>query len=83
MQNPAIIGLAASVITEVFKFIPILRTNALTSAITAIVVLLGLSFAVNQTVTFDGFVVSLVFALTSYKAIVQPVATTMGLSTQD
>jgi hypothetical protein len=83
MQDPAIIGAATSVITELLMFIPLLRRNSLTAAITAIVVLTATSFIVSGKVTIDNFALSLVFALTSYKAVIQPVMTTINSPTQD
>lgn len=83
MDNVAILGFASSVITELFMFVPFLRKNSLTAAITAIIVLLALSYFSAGKLTIDGFAMALVFALTSYKAIVQPFTKTVGLVTQE
>lgn len=81
--NPAVVGLISSVITEVFKYIPFLRQNALTQAITAIVITGVVAFFANNMVfSLDNVVASLVFALVSYKTLIQPIATTTAMRTQ-
>lgn len=79
----ALVGLASSVVTELFKFIPFLRKNGLTQALTAIVVVVVASFISNgYTFSFDNFVKVLVTALVSYKAVIEPLASTMDTSSQ-
>lgn len=82
VEQSAIIGIASSIVAEIFKFIPALRKNGLVASITTIVILLAISYFSTGTLTFDGFVLSLVFALTTYKAVVQPVAVATGSPTQ-
>ena len=80
--STAVLGLLVSIITEALKYIPVLSYNALTKALTAIVVLAVGVFVTTGTFDFTTFVGALVFALTSYTAIVQPVAKVTGLRTQ-
>ena len=82
MQNQIIAGFVASIVTEIFKFVPQLRANAITTAITAIVVTLVASYIAAGTFTFEGFVAAAVVALTTYTTVVQPVAKVAGLSSQ-
>ena len=81
-----IIGLMASVLTEVFKIIPILRKNALSKSLTAIiVVILGTFYAVGFNVSawdWNIFANVLVFSFLNYRIIVRPIAKNASLITQ-
>ncbi len=87
METSALIGLSSSIITEAFKFVPFLRANALVQAITSIVVVFGVSllsaYTTKTALTVDSFITSLVFALTSYKLLVEPTAATVSSKSQE
>lgn len=81
--TPVVLGAVSSVVTEIFKYVPFLNKTPLTRAITAIVVVIVAVF-VSGAVSFtdwQSFLVvfsqSLVFALASYKTIVQPVSVSL------
>lgn len=76
------VGFGGSVVTEILKYIPALNKNELTRALTAIVVIGLSSFLFNGGWSWTSFANSLVAALVSYKAVVQPVASVSGLKTQ-
>ncbi len=82
MAQDALLGLGASIITELFKYVPFLNKTALSRALTAIAVLSVGVLITNGEWSWTSFANGLVFALTSYKAIVQPTASTIGLATQ-
>lgn len=83
LEQTALLGFISSVLTEVFKFFPYLRVNATVQAITAIVVAAVVSFVANgYTFSLTNVIATIGFALASYKALVEPVASDMGLSTQ-
>lgn len=86
--TPVVIGAISSVVTEIFKFVPFLNSNETTRAITSVVVVvigvfisIGFSFS-TWPEFFSTLFQSIVYALASYKVIVQPVATNVGVSTQ-
>lgn len=82
--SAATAGLVASIITEIFKFIPALRANSVVTAIVTIIVTGVAAFLTNGLVfNLENVIAALVFALVSYRTIVQPIATTAGLSTQE
>ena len=78
----AVLGLLTSIIAELLKLIPWLNKNAITSSLTAIIVLAIGTVVATGTFDFTTFIGGLVFALTSYKAIIQPIATVAGSPTQ-
>ena len=80
--STAVLGLLTSIIAEILKLIPGLNKNAITSSITAIVVLAIGTVVATGTFDFTTFVGGLVFALTSYKVAIQPIATVAGSPTQ-
>ncbi len=82
MQNQIIAGVVASIVTEIFKFVPVLRANSITAALTAIVVTLVASYIAAGSFTFTGFIAASVVALTTYSTVVQPVAVSIGLRSQ-
>lgn len=81
-----VIGLMSSFLTEVLKFIPLLRKNALSKSLTAIVVVaLGTLYSVGFDVSawnWSIFVSVLMFSFLNYRIIVKPITTTMSLKTQ-
>jgi putative flippase GtrA len=80
--STVLVGFLGSVVAEILKLIPALNKNAITSSIVAIVVVAVGTYLANGSFTFDNFASSLVFALTSYKAIVQPVSQAVSSPTQ-
>ncbi len=78
----AIIGAVTSIVTELLKYVPFLNKNSLTRSLTSIVLLVIGNFVVAGKFSLEVFLQSLVFALTTYKLIVQPVADTTGMKTQ-
>ena len=76
------IGFVSAFVTEVLKFVPFLRQNAITQAITAIVVIAVTTFFTTKDFSATGLITSVVAALGSYKAIVQPVAASAGFTSQ-
>lgn len=76
------LGFISSVVTEVLKLFPIFNKNAFVKSLVAIVVTTGVVFIMGSEFTVEAVVTSLVVALTSYKMIVQPIASEAGLSTQ-
>lgn len=80
--SDAVLGLCASIVTELFKLIPALRVNALVSSLVAIIVVaLGTLVAGGQ-FTWLSFLNSLAAAFVSYKVIVQPVASSINAPSQ-
>ena len=76
------IGIAGALVSEALKFIPILRQNSITKALTAIVVTLVIALFTSRTFSFEGFVAALIVALTTYTAVLQPVMKAAGASSQ-
>lgn len=76
--SAALVGLGASVLTELLKFFPVLNKSDWTKSGTALVVVFILALASNAgTWSWSYFVSLLVFALLNYKMIVQPVSTAL------
>ena len=82
ITNAILAGFVSSVVSEVFKFIPFIRDNTIARAVTIIVVTLVASFVAEGKFNLEGFVAAAVVALTSYRTIVQPIATATGSATQ-
>lgn len=86
---PAIIGAIASVVTEILKFFPFLAKNSITKSITTIVVIIIAVFISYHGQITDWhtagvvFFQAIVYAFTTYKMIVQPIAKGSGSSTQE
>ena len=83
MNTPISIGIISAIVTEIFKFVPALRQNALVQALVAIVVIAGTTLATGGSFTGDSLVGSLVVALTTYKSVVQPLSKTFNYSSQN
>jgi hypothetical protein len=76
-------GFVSSIVAEIFKLVPALRQNALTSALTAIVVTCIAAWVENGLVwSWVNFFACLGFACVSYLAVVQPVSKVAGFSSQ-
>ena len=81
--NPYTIGLMTSIVTELLKNIPILRSNDIYKAGTAIVVM-----AVGTVIYLGGgwdittFFNVAIFSFLNYKMLVQPLAATANLGSQ-
>jgi hypothetical protein len=84
MINPsdAVLGLCASIVTEIIKYVPFVRNNALASSIVAIIVVAVGTFVSSGVFTWPTFLNSLASAFLSYKIIVQPIARDVGMRTQ-
>lgn len=86
--TPAVIGIVSSILTEILKLIPWLNKNNLIKSITTIVVIViavFISYGGNITDWKQASVIffqAVVYALTSYKMIVQPIAKESGMNTQ-
>ncbi len=78
-----LVGALTPIITELLKLFPILRTNSLVTSIIAIILVLIGNFLTEGKFTLDSFVASIVIALTTYKMLVQPLAETGGLRSQN
>ena len=81
-----IIGFLASVVTEIFKFFPVLSQNEVTKVLTAVVVmaagtLISLHFNVSAW-DWNLFGQVIIWSFVNYKMIISPVGKTMGLVTQ-
>ena len=82
--SAAVTGLVSSIISEVFKLIPVLRANELTTALVAIVVVAVASWIENGlTWSWANFFACLAFALVTYKSFVQPAAKFAGSASQE
>lgn len=81
--SDALLGLCASIITEILKIVPALRTNTLVTSIVAIVVVALGTLVTSGQFTWVSFLNSLAAAFLSYKIVVQPVATASGIKTQN
>lgn len=85
---PAIIGAVSSVVTELLKLIPFLSKNNVTKSLTTIVVIIVAVFISEGGKITDWkqagviFAQAIVYAFTTYKMIVQPVAKETGSKTQ-
>lgn len=81
--SDALLGFCASIVTELLKYFPALRGNAIVTSIVALVVLtVGVFFTNGGTFSWASFSTALVSAFISYKMIVAPVATAFSLRTQ-
>lgn len=80
--STAILGLLTSIVAEILKLFPALNKNSVTGSITAIVVLAVGTVIATGKFDLETFIGGLVFALTSYKAVVQPLATSVNSPTQ-
>ncbi len=80
------IGLMSSILTELFKLIPILSENQLRKALTAItVVVFGTLYALEFNVAawdWSLFINVLIYSFLNYRIIIKPIAKTVGLKTQ-
>lgn len=82
MQNSIVAGIASSIVTEILKFIPFLRSNDITIAIVNILVVAIATYATSGTITFTSFLTALAVSITTYLAAVKPVSVTAGFSSQ-
>lgn len=80
--SDAVLGICASVVTEILKLIPQVRNSPLLTSIIAILVVAVGTFIANGQFSWTSFFSALVFSFASYKVAVQPVAGAMGLATQ-
>jgi hypothetical protein len=81
--NEALLGVCASIVVELLKFIPWLRVKPLgVSLVTIAVVAIG-SFFSNGAFTFEGVINSLAAAFISYHVVVKQVASATGLRSQN
>ncbi len=81
-EQQALVGFAASVVTEIFKLFPKLNgSSAVKASVSIIVVAIG-TFMMTGSLTLNGFVNSLIASYIAYKTIVQPTAQATGLVTQ-
>ncbi len=78
-----VVGMLSSIVTELLKLIPILRTNSMTKAGTAIVVVAIGVYIQSGDISFDGLMGALAFSLITYKAIVQPITVTLDSKSQE
>jgi len=68
------IGFISSIISQILALFPFLGKSDLSRAILAIIVTTGVVFVIGSSFTLEAVAGSLVFALTSYKMFVQPLA---------
>ncbi len=85
---PAVIGAVSSVVTEILKYVPFLNKNNVTKSLTTIVVIIVAVFISEGGKVSDWnqagniFAQAVVYALTTYKMLVQPITKEAGLQTQ-
>lgn len=76
-------GLASSVVTEIFKFVPFLNKNNLTRSVTAIIVVAVAAWIQSGSLwSWDVIIPTLGFAFLNYKMVVQPLAKVTNIATQ-
>lgn len=84
--TPYAIGLMASVLTEVLKYLPILNSKPIYKSLTAVLVVAAGAFYMSgfslAAWDWERFFMILIFAFVNYKVIVKPVAESMNLRTQ-
>jgi len=79
----AIVGLGASILTEIVKLVPVVgQSDALKSLIAIIIVAILAFLTNNMEWSWVSFYAVLAFAFVNYKMIVQPVAKTIHLTSQ-
>jgi hypothetical protein len=84
MENQIIaVGAASSLVTEVLKLIPFLRSNAITIAVTNIVVVAAGVYLTSPKFDLISFVEALGVSIATYLAAVKPLATQTGSRSQD
>ncbi len=83
MENSILVGTLSSVATEILKFIPFLRSNEITIAVTNIVVVAIGVVASTGTLTVTSFVSALGVSIATYLAAVKPVSGNLGLRSQE
>lgn len=81
--NEVLLGVCASIVVELLKFVPWLRVKPLGVSLVTIVVVAVASFFANGSFTFEGFTNSLAAAFLSYHVVVKQVASTVGLRSQN
>lgn len=81
-----IVGLLSSVVTEIFKYFPVLAKNQITKVMTSVVVMVvGTLFSIGFNAAawdWEVFGQVVIWSFVNYKMIVQPMAKTAGLVTQ-
>lgn len=80
--DPIVIGLLASVVTEVCKLFPKVAENILLKSGVAIAVMIVGTYLFVPDVTLSAFGQVVLFAFASYKLLVQPIAVSAQLKTQ-
>lgn len=81
--SDAVLGICASVVTEILKFVPQIRQSAVLTGLTTVIVVAVGVFIANGQFSWTSFFNALVFSFASYKVAVQPVAGAMGLKSQN
>ena len=77
-----LIGFLSALITELIKFFPFIGKNkAVNSAVAIVLCAIGVFFFTGK-FTFEAFVESVLYALGSYKMLVQPTFQLAGSKTQ-
>lgn len=80
--DPIQVGFLSSLVAEILKFVPVLRTNDLTVALTAIVVdILGAFFLTGGSMASLPMIILASFA--SYKLLIQPLASSVSSPSQE
>lgn len=81
--NASLLGLCASVLTEIAKYFPLVRNNEMVKSLVAILMVAGVAYVSGgYALTFQSFALVMAFAFLNYKIIVQPVAGTLSLGSR-
>ena len=79
----AIVGLGASILTEIVKLVPAVgQSDALKSLIAIIIVAILAFLTNNMEWSWVSFYAVLAFAFVNYKMLIQPASRALGLSSQ-
>lgn len=77
------IGFISSIISYIFNLFPKLGNSGFSRALVAIIITTILSYVYNSEFTFESVITSLVYALTTYKMILQPISEKAGVKVSE